>query len=83
LGMDRCMKPLKVEPNKKFGKLTYLEEGKITISKDYKKIKYGVFECECGNTKEIMIHNVVAGHQISCGCMRKGEYNPNRYGSRH
>jgi hypothetical protein len=72
------MKLLKVEAYKKFGKLTYLEEGKIKFDKFYKKLKYGVFECECGNTKEILIHNVVAGLQISCGCMRKVINNPNR-----
>jgi hypothetical protein len=77
------MRPLQVEPNKKFGKLTYLEEGKITINKSYKKIRYGIFECECGKTKEILIHNVVAGSQISCGCMKKGINNPNRYASRY
>ena len=72
------MKLLKVEPFKKFGKLTFLELGKITFTKRFSKLTYGIFECECGKIKEILIHNVVAGKQISCGCMRKGINNPNR-----
>lgn len=72
------MKLLKVEPQKKFGMLTFLEIGKVTFTKSYRKLSYGIFECECGKTKEILIHNVVSGRQVSCGCMRKGINNPNR-----
>ena len=64
------MKPLKVKPKQKINKLIFLEESK-TIYKGFTKIKYGMFECECGNTKEILIHNVVSNNTKSCGCNSK------------
>lgn len=38
----------------------------------------GLFLCECGREKEIMISDVKSGRQMSCGCLRnrKGAANP-------
>ena len=54
----------------KINKLTFIEES-ISRYRGFVKIKYGMFECECGNTKDILIHNVVAGNTKSCGCNSK------------
>ena len=67
------MRPVGIEINQKKNKLTYLEESKV-IWKGFTKIKYGIFECECGNTKEILIHNVVANNTKSCGCNYKNRW---------
>lgn len=66
-------KPLNIKSGDKFNFLTYLEESDIKFDKDWKKIRYGMFECDCGNTKELMIHNVKHGNTISCGCKRNGK----------
>ena len=65
-------RPITIKPGDKFNHLTFLEESTIKFDKEWKKIKYGMFECDCGNTKEIMIHNVRHGNTISCGCQRRG-----------
>lgn len=73
------MKLLKIQPYDKFNKLTFLEETDIKFDKNWKKIKYGMFECECGKTKVMMLHNVVNGLSKSCGCLQKQSlYNTNR-----
>lgn len=36
-----------------------------------KKIKYGLFLCDCGIEKEIRLYNVVCGSTKSCGCYYK------------
>lgn len=33
--------------------------------------KFGIFQCSCGNTKEILISSVKSGHTKSCGCLKK------------
>jgi hypothetical protein len=66
-------RPLNIKPGDKFNHLTFLEESDIKFSKDWIKIKYGMFECDCGKTKEMMIHNVKHGNTLSCGCQRTGK----------
>ena len=71
------MRPVGIKVNEKKNKLTYLEESKV-IYKGFAKIKYGMFECECGNTKEILIHNVVSQNTKSCGCDYKKRWKKNK-----
>ena len=65
-------KYLNLKTGDKFNHLTYLEDSNMKFTNDWKKLRYGMFECDCGKTKEIMINNVVHGNTISCGCQRKG-----------
>jgi hypothetical protein len=53
----------------KLGKLTLIREAKARYyGKDAQWKRYALFECECGNTKEISVANVVTGNSRSCGC---------------
>lgn len=53
---------------KRFGRL-------IAIEKSDKKGKHGedywIFNCDCGNIKEIMKKSVIGGHTKSCGCLHR------------
>jgi len=51
----------------KFGKLTAIKP--IRSSKLGKSI--WLFDCDCGNQKEVFAVNVRNGHTKSCGCIRK------------
>jgi hypothetical protein len=65
--------PLIINHGDKFNYLTFLEESDIKFQKDWRKVKYGIFECDCGKTKELIINNVKHGNTISCGCQRIGK----------
>lgn len=52
---------------KKFGKLEIVELGS--------KHKY-ICKCDCGNTKEFNMYNVVKGKSKSCGCSKKNSKTP-------
>jgi hypothetical protein len=56
-----------MEVGTKTHKLTLLEYDE-PVYDGFKKIKRGVFECECGRVKTIIIHNVKSGCTKSCGC---------------
>ena len=51
----------------KYGRLTFLREGRL-VKYGYKKHRYGVFRCECGNVKEIRMDSVFHGRVKGCGC---------------
>jgi hypothetical protein len=51
----------------KKNKLTYIEES----NKRSGGSKYGIFKCECGNTKEMLLGHVRSGASTSCGCYHK------------
>lgn len=65
-------KILVVNHGDKFNHLTYLEDTKMKFNNQFRKIRYAMFECDCGKTKELMLNNVIHGNTISCGCQRKG-----------
>lgn len=51
--------------NKKFGNLTLIENlHKI----DKNNSKLAIFKCDCGNIKELVFTQVLAGDVKSCGC---------------
>jgi hypothetical protein len=64
-------RPIGIKQGDKFNYLTFLEESDIKFDKNWKKIRYAMFECECGKTKEIIISNVMSNHTKSCGCLYK------------
>ena len=66
-------RPIGINHGDKFNFLTFLEESDIRFDKNWKKIRFAMFECDCGNTKELMISNVKHGNTISCGCKRNGK----------
>lgn len=35
------------------------------------RLRYGLFQCDCGKTKEITLVSVKNGHTRSCGCLKK------------
>jgi len=53
-----------MKPKDKKNQLTLLEI--LVIN----KIKYGMFECECGNKKRILLNNVIRERTKSCGCYK-------------
>jgi hypothetical protein len=56
-------------------KLDYREYGN-----QGKTVQFGVFECECGKSKEIIINSVKYGKQVSCGCARNLTKNAYKHG---
>ncbi len=60
---------------KKYGYLTILSDaGLVNLKNGYNRTKgyrYVNVRCDCGIVKSIILNNIVAGHTISCGCVRK------------
>ena len=50
---------------KKINKLTV-----ISLRKHGRRV-YAICKCDCGNTKEICLSNILSGKQKSCGCLVK------------
>jgi hypothetical protein len=59
---------LNISINQKINKLTFLEEDEPRYD-GFRKLSMGVFECECGKVKTIMISNVIHNKTKSCGCL--------------
>ena len=57
-----------MELGTKTNMLTLLEYDE-PVYDGFRQIKRGVFECECGQIKTKMIHNVKSGMTKSCGCL--------------
>jgi hypothetical protein len=55
--------------NKKFGRLTVLEERKIATSK--RKQMFCKCICECGNLTMVRKYHLTSGHTLSCGCYHR------------
>jgi len=51
----------------KFGKLTVLDSTEKRIDK---KVIWKCL-CDCGNFKEVISSNLLSGHTMSCGCLKK------------
>lgn len=52
----------------KFGMLTVLKDGK-GLYEGKKKRRSVVCKCDCGNTKEILLRQIIRNNQKSCGCL--------------
>lgn len=62
----------KIKVGEKFGMLTLLEDlGVKEVGNKGRRLRVGLFQCECGNIKEIMTSKVKNGSTISCGCYHK------------
>jgi len=56
---------------------------RLNFIKNTKKIngvQYAEYLCICGNRKEISIYNVKIGGTMSCGCLKKENFNNNKHG---
>ena len=67
--MARKLKPIEV--GQRFGRLKFIKDlNTIRISKT-QTIRIALFSCDCGNKKELAVHNVLHGKTKSCGCLVK------------
>lgn len=55
---------------------TGLKKGRLTFQKitkqewkNFRQVRHGLFQCDCGATKEIQVNNFLQGHTQSCGCL--------------
>jgi hypothetical protein len=71
----------KVQIGEKFGKLTLLKKLPVKL-KGFNYRYYGLYLCDCGMEKMILIHNVAHGTTSSCGCNYK-ESNKGKRNARH
>ena len=63
----------------KFNKLTLIKRLQVKLV-GHKRRYYGIFQCECGEERMILLHNVARGVTKSCGCLYKisNKLNPKR-----
>ena len=54
----------------KFGKLTVLKRAEDKIYKNGEKRPCYLCQCDCGNKKEVVAHNLKSGNIKSCGCLK-------------
>jgi hypothetical protein len=61
---------IELDFNKKYGKLKIIKE---VNRKKYGKYscRIAVCQCDCGNTKEVLIYSLIKGNTKSCGCLLK------------
>lgn len=55
-----------MEPGAKFNRLMFVEMSPIKTGDGHKK---AIWQCQCGNTKEISVSRVKNGYTRSCGCL--------------
>lgn len=55
----------------KFNRLTFLEELDSVFQKNGNRKRYGLFRCDCGIEKRILIYSVTSGAIVSCTCYGK------------
>lgn len=75
--MGRKLNP--IEEGTRFGRLKFVRDLRTVRVAEHRTIRIGLFSCDCGNEKELAVHNVVNGKTKSCGCIRNiksGVVNP-------
>lgn len=72
-------KYVKVKEGDKFNHLTLVKRLKGKLIGIYYTY-YGIFKCDCGEERMILLHNVSNGNTRSCGCLYKisNKTNPKR-----
>ena len=63
-------KKIILEPNQKFGRLTYLKDDDDMICSN-KKVRMVLCKCDCGNIRTVTLNSLRQGVIISCGCFQK------------
>jgi len=68
----------------KFNKLTLLKRLQVKLVGHTRRY-YGIFKCDCGEERMILLHNVARGVTKSCGCLYKisNKLNPKRYSKKN
>ena len=69
----------KVKEGDKFNQLTLVKRLRTKLVGE-KYTYYGIFKCDCGMERMILLHNVSEGNTKSCGCLYKqsNKTNPKR-----
>jgi len=69
----------KVKEGDKFNHLTLIKRLRTKLV-DEKYTYYGIWKCDCGMERMILLHNVSEGNTKSCGCLYKqsNKTNPKR-----
>lgn len=67
------MKSKKEFIGKTFGNLVGVSLAEPHISADLRKRARGVFKCNCGEFKTILLESVYSGNTRSCGCIKTAE----------
>jgi hypothetical protein len=69
----------KVKVGDKYNHLTLLKRIRTKLV-DEKYTYYGIWKCDCGEERMILLHNVSLGNTKSCGCLYKisNKTNPKR-----
>lgn len=62
---------LNIIENNRYGMLTIIKEANSYISPKGKKSRKVSCQCECGNTKDILLHSLRTGKVKNCGCTNK------------
>ena len=56
-----------IKEGEKFNKLTLIKKLKVKLV-NHTPTYYGIYRCDCGMEKMILLHNVARGITKSCGC---------------
>lgn len=67
----------KVKEGDKFNHLTLLKRLRTKLV-GMKYTYYGIWKCDCGMERMILLHNVSEGNTKSCGCLYKISNKTNR-----
>ena len=67
----------KVKVGDKYNQLTLLKRLRTKLV-DEKYTYYGIWLCDCGMERMILLHNVSEGNTRSCGCLYKQSNKTNR-----
>lgn len=70
----------KIEVGTKYNRLTFVGLRK-TRSKDNHLV--GIWKCDCGNTKEVMIVRAISGKIKSCGCLLRDNMPGLKHGQKY
>ena len=83
MGIIKQTRRKKVNIGDKHNNLTLLKRFDVRFV-NHQYTYYGLYKCDCGNIKMLLIHNVSAGKTKSCGCLYKisNKNNPKRSGKR-
>lgn len=65
------MRKIEIKTIDKHGMLTIIREIEPHVQPSGQTKRKVLCECDCGNKKEVQLHNLRSGHTTSCGCHQK------------
>lgn len=63
------MKRIILQKGTRFGRLIYLQDAELRILPSGSQVRFALFQCDCGNKKEINLNSVLRGLTRSCECL--------------